>query len=277
MTAPICPACGTAARLTDGREIYPHRPDLADKPIWACTICEDTYVGCHPGTETPLGFPADAGLREARMLLHRNRIDPLWKGAPDCGAYRPENDAARKQIQRAARVRVYRFLANRMGLTEEACHTGMFTVEQCREAYRVLNRVTYLDIRKWAQVGDRPTKPKKERKAKAPKPLPEPTEAERGAAAIAAVALRAALADQTSWGEQSTAFVTLARPLRGAQSTTWANLPGLCRTDGAFAHELLPGWQYTGAELLAEMVPDLEALAERGERPTQATSQGVTA
>ncbi|POR42525.1 zinc-finger-containing protein [Methylobacterium sp. V23] len=276
-TAPICPACDTAARLTDGAEIYPHRPDLADKPIWACTICEDTYVGCHPGTETPLGFPADAGLREARMLLHRNRIDPLWKGAPDCGAYRPESDAARKQIQRAARARVYRFLANRMGLTEEACHTGMFTVEQCREAYAALNRVTYLDVRKWAQVGDRPAKPKKERKAKAPTPLPEPTEAERGAAAIAAVVLRAALSDPSLMGEASTAFLDFGSPRRGAVLRTWAGLPGFSLMSGAYHHDLLPGWQYSMDEVAAEMIPDLEALAERGERPTQATSQGVAA
>jgi hypothetical protein len=44
MAAPICPTCGTAARLTDGAEIYPHRRDLADKPIWACTIIEATEL-----------------------------------------------------------------------------------------------------------------------------------------------------------------------------------------------------------------------------------------
>ncbi|SFG65692.1 zinc-finger-containing protein [Methylobacterium gossipiicola] len=162
MTAPICPTCGTAARLTDDAEIYPRRPDLADKPIWTCTICEDTYVGCHPGTENPLGFPADAALREARMMLHHSRIDPLWKMADRCGLYEPEDERARKQIRRAARTRVYRFLANRMGLTEETCHTAMFTLEQCREAWVALKGVTYPEVRRWAQVGDRPArKPKK--------------------------------------------------------------------------------------------------------------------
>ncbi|MFK5600207.1 zinc-finger-containing protein [Methylobacterium sp. HMF5984] len=150
--APICPACDTPARLTDGREIYPHRPDLADKPIWACAICEDTYVGCHPGTENPLGTPADAGLREARMLLHRNRIDPLWKTADRTVDYRPKGDEDRKFIRKVARSRVYGFLAERMGLTRDTCHTGMFTLEQCREAYRALNRVTYPEIRAWAQT-----------------------------------------------------------------------------------------------------------------------------
>ena len=285
MTAPTCPTCGTTARLTDGAEIYPHRPDLADKPIWACTICEDTYVGCHPGTENPLGFPADAALREARMMLHHSRIDPLWKTADRCNFYRPENEAARKQIRRAARVRVYRFLADRMGLTEETCHTAMFTLEQCREAWRVLTRVTYPDVRRWAQQGDRPAKPKKERKPKAEKPvkrsgrraieLPEPTEAERGAAAIAAMVLRAAIADPDTKGQRSTAHIDYSRPRRAEWVHTWENLPGLTCVNGAYLHDLLPGWQYTAEELEREMVPDLVALAEHGVRPTVATSEAA--
>ena len=58
-------------------------------------------------------------------------------------------------MQRAARVRVYRFLAARMGLTEEQCHVGMFTLEQCREAWGALQGVTYPQIRDWAKFGDR--------------------------------------------------------------------------------------------------------------------------
>ena len=165
MVAPICPACGTAARLTDGREIYPHRPDLAEKPIWACAVCEDSYVGCHPGTEDPLGVPADAALREARQLLHRRMIDPLWQTADRCGEYRPENDAASEVIRRAARGRVYGFMAERMGLTREQAHTAMFDLEQCRAASRALQGVSYPAIRAWAQ--QRPKAEPKPRKRKA--------------------------------------------------------------------------------------------------------------
>lgn len=164
MAAPICPTCQTAARLTDGREIYPNRQNLADKPIWACTICEDTYVGCHPGTEEALGFPADAALREARILLHQRRIDPLWKNAPKTGGYTACSDEELRTIRKAARGRVYGFLAERMGLTRDTCHTAMFTLEQCREAWVALNGVTYPQIRDWAKFGDR-RKPAKRRAA----------------------------------------------------------------------------------------------------------------
>lgn len=149
MTAPICPTCQTPARLTGGAEIYPHRSDLAALRIWKCDVCPNPYVGCHPGTEVALGTPAGPDLRKARMTLHHSRIDPLWKRADQCGAYQPEDARARKQIQRAARVRVYAYLADRMGLTTDETHTGMFSIEQCREAWRVLTGVSYPQIRAW--------------------------------------------------------------------------------------------------------------------------------
>jgi len=42
------------ARLTTGREIYPKWPKLAAKNFYRCDECKG-YVGCHPGTATPLG------------------------------------------------------------------------------------------------------------------------------------------------------------------------------------------------------------------------------
>lgn len=68
----------------------------------------------------------------------------------------------------------------------------------------------------------------------------------------------------------------MSRPRRAVWFSTWANLPGFMRiVDGVgrrYSHECLPGWGYAAHEVRSEMIPDLEALAERGIRPTEATS-----
>jgi hypothetical protein len=69
------------ARLTDGREIYPHRPDLAALPFWKCDVCRNS-VGCHHKTQNrtqPLGVIPTAELKAARQHIHA-LIDPIWKG-----------------------------------------------------------------------------------------------------------------------------------------------------------------------------------------------------
>jgi len=150
--APTCPKCNLIARLTNGAEVYPHRRDLHEKPIWKCDGCGG-YVGCHPGTTQPLGTPADAELRKARMLLHEQMIDPIWKNAWRDPAYdRPDGTRPkRKTVSRIARTRVYEFLADRLGLTRDETHTGMFDLETCRRAWRALQGVTYSQIRDWAR------------------------------------------------------------------------------------------------------------------------------
>lgn len=76
-----CCGCGhdVPARLTDGKEIYPHRPDLAGLPFWICDTCRN-YVGCHHKTTDrtrPLGNIPTAELRNARSKIHA-LLDPLW-------------------------------------------------------------------------------------------------------------------------------------------------------------------------------------------------------
>jgi hypothetical protein len=53
----------------------------------------------------------------------------------------------------------------------------------------------------------------------------------------------------------------------------WRNLPGLQLDAGrrAYSHTLLPGWEYTPAEMRTEMIDDLERLGATGERPAAAT------
>lgn len=99
-----------------------------------------------------------------------------------------------------------------------------------------------------------------------------PTDQEREQARVAVAALRQAIADPSTMGKQSVMHIDLARPRRGVWLTTWANLPGFVRASGPiYSHVLLPGWEYRRHEIRSEMIPDLEALAERGVRPTEAT------
>ena len=132
MTA-TCLHCGGDCRLTDGAEIYPHRPDLAEKQIWKCDPCQ-SWVRCHDGTKNPLGYAADGPTRDARIKLHQLMLDPLWLNEPD---------------RKDARRRTYRFLARALGIEHDECHTAKFTVERCRDAWRALRGQTSETIRTW--------------------------------------------------------------------------------------------------------------------------------
>jgi hypothetical protein len=102
--------------MVGGDSIYPHRPDLKEKKFWKCIPC-NAYVGCHPGTSTPLGNLANAELRRARNIVH-SVFDPLWKG--------------RKMTRSAA----YQWLASQLDIPVEKCHIAMFDISQCRSAWR---------------------------------------------------------------------------------------------------------------------------------------------
>lgn len=102
------------ARLTNGKEIYPHREDLAQLPFWKCDVCGN-YVGCHHKTKnrtTPLGCIPTPEIKKARMAIHAV-IDPLWKS----GAISRNN--------------LYRKISNRCG---RDYHTAkIHSVEEARE------------------------------------------------------------------------------------------------------------------------------------------------
>ena len=94
-----------------------------------------------------------------------------------------------------------------------------------------------------------------------------PTPQEREQARVAVTALRNAIADPSSMGTRAVMHIDYARPRRVEWLTTWANLPGFVRASGpVYRHALLPGWQYRRSEVVAEMIPDLGALAEHGGR-----------
>jgi zinc-finger-containing domain len=108
----ICPYCSQPATLVYGKAVYPQRKHLWKKMFWACKP-RKAWVGCHPGTVTPLGNLADADLRAARAKAHE-AFDPLWDGGL------------------MTRTQAYIWLANRIGLRREDVHIGRFNAEQCQ-------------------------------------------------------------------------------------------------------------------------------------------------
>lgn len=116
-----CSGCqgNVEARLTSGKEIYPHRPDLSKLPFWRCDACGN-YVGCHHKTSTPtkpLGVIPTPELRTARSHIHAI-LDPIWKSG------------------RMKRGKVYRLLSDRLGYE---FHTAEIrSIEQARTIYRTV-------------------------------------------------------------------------------------------------------------------------------------------
>lgn len=108
-----CPYCGKTARL---RATSGHIFKRDYGPIWECEC--GARCGCHPGTTRPLGTLADGETRIARSTCHRF-FDRLWK-----------NDDPHFRDRR----RAYEWLRKKMRMTENECHIGNFTADECRRA-----------------------------------------------------------------------------------------------------------------------------------------------
>lgn len=107
-----CPTCNRDAELVGGDVIYPHREDLHHKQFWKCPE-HDAYVGCHPGTNKPLGRLADAATRRLKLNAHA-AFDPLWK------------------TKRMTRSGAYSWLAGKLGISPGACHMGSMSDDNLR-------------------------------------------------------------------------------------------------------------------------------------------------
>lgn len=111
------------ARLIDGSESYPHRPDLHDLPFWKCNTCKN-FVGCHHKTTDrtkPLGNIPTKELKNARQHIHKI-LDPLW------------------QQKGMVRGRIYEKIANDLGVKEY--HTAEIkTIEDARKVYSIVRKI----------------------------------------------------------------------------------------------------------------------------------------
>lgn len=138
-----CLHCGSECELVEGRQLpnnnfNSHRKRLL---FWRCPVCPDSFTSCHKDTKKPVGYAADKETRAARWKLHNELLDPIWfkAGVRSGQRYRPKG----------LRTMVYAYLSFRMGIPKDRTHVGMFTIEQCREAWLVLSRETPQSILRW--------------------------------------------------------------------------------------------------------------------------------
>lgn len=119
-----CCACAkdVDARLTNGVEIYPHRPDLKSLPFWKCDTCKN-FVGCHHKTKNrtaPLGCIPTAEIKDARKHIHA-LIDPIY------------------QSGLMTRKKLYELLSDAVGWKY---HTAKIrTIEEARTAYKAALKI----------------------------------------------------------------------------------------------------------------------------------------
>lgn len=86
---------------------------------------------CHNGTLISIGRLADAELRRWKRRAHA-AFDPLWKH----GRFKYRNDA-------------YAWLSKKMGIPQNDCHIGRFTVSECK---LVVSLCQELKVKKEAHV-----------------------------------------------------------------------------------------------------------------------------
>jgi len=115
-----CDYCGEDANFNPGSDAFYGGRDFG--PVWSCEcVPGGAWVGCHKGSDRPLGRLADKSLRAAKSAAHA-AFDPLWQR-------KMTRDGVSKSEARGAG---YRWLAGQMGLTSDQCHIGMFNNEQCQ-------------------------------------------------------------------------------------------------------------------------------------------------
>lgn len=111
-----CDYCGRVTEYVDSAVIYGKSYGM----VYLCQPCK-AYVGVHKGTDKPLGRLANAELREWKKRAHA-AFDPIWQ----YGQFRRKRNAA------------YAWLAEKMGLTKEETHIGMFDVPQCKQVIQIM-------------------------------------------------------------------------------------------------------------------------------------------
>jgi ssDNA-binding Zn-finger/Zn-ribbon topoisomerase 1 len=124
-----CPYCGARMETRLGSEIY---HDAANKE--RLLVCTDyprcnTYVHLYPGSDRPMGMPANGDLRNLRHRAHKS-FDQMWKQGY------MSRDAA------------YRWMADFLGLRPQDSHIAMFGDYQCKKVIEKCEELRALRARR---------------------------------------------------------------------------------------------------------------------------------
>lgn len=125
-----CPYCGGNVKLVPASRVYQHF--YKKSKVWVCENYPkcDAYVGCHPGTEIPLGRLANKKLRSLKQEAHK-QFDPIWK----CGLM--------------SRDEAYSWLASMLNIPESECHIGMFSPDMCNKVIKICQRQSNKEIQEY--------------------------------------------------------------------------------------------------------------------------------
>ncbi len=119
----ICRYCGGVIRPVPAETVYRASADrlrMKGETVYQCQNC-NARVGCHKGTDHPLGNVANEVLRLKRIETHQ-AFDALWK---------------RRGMSRTA---AYKWLARKLHLPEETAHIGGFEMDQCQRVIELCER-----------------------------------------------------------------------------------------------------------------------------------------
>ena len=116
-----CPYCNSEAKLVDSSIIY-HGKSYGWAYVCANFPTCDSYVGCHRGTDKPLGRMANKELRAAKSLAHKV-FDALW----------PKKFYRGGLTRRQIRNHGYKWLSEELGIPYSQCHIGMMDTDLCKK------------------------------------------------------------------------------------------------------------------------------------------------
>lgn len=125
----ICRYCGGVIRLVPANTVYgdsAKRLGMKNEKLYQCQNC-NARVGCHKGTNRPLGNVANEVLRLKRVETHQV-FDAYWR----------EHGVSRAQA--------YKWLAKKMKLPVARAHIGGFEMDQCQQVIELCRKYEKMEV-----------------------------------------------------------------------------------------------------------------------------------